>query len=79
MSNRSCTVKISSLSKTDHKCFSEKEGDWIVFRCPICTDYERRIHTKTGEMRTEGIVGNPHTHNGLYIKPGFDTNQYTPN
>lgn len=34
-----------------HKCIASKEGDWDVFRCPICKDYERRINRRTGEMR----------------------------
>ncbi|HFA48865.1 MAG TPA: hypothetical protein ENJ95_07600 [Bacteroidetes bacterium] len=67
------------MAKSDHKCYSEQEGDWVVFRCPLCPDYERRIHSKTGEMKTEGTVGNMHKHHGVYVKPGFGTNLYCSN
>ncbi|RMF58040.1 MAG: hypothetical protein D6748_09825 [Calditrichaeota bacterium] len=33
-----------------HECESHREGDWIVFHCPECPDYERRINWRTGEM-----------------------------
>lgn len=50
-----------------HYCTSHIDGDWIIWRCPICCDnsnnlfpYERRLNWKTGEMkppqnRNEGI------------------------
>lgn len=45
----------SSKGPRDHECNASKEGDWDVFRCPICKDYERRINRRTGEMK----VSNP--------------------
>ena len=36
-----------------HECEANQEGDWIVFRCPICKDYERRINWRTGEMKAK--------------------------
>ena len=39
----------------NHECYASIEGDWNVFRCPICKDYERRINRRTGEMK----VSNP--------------------
>ena len=33
-----------------HQCESYREGDWIIFRCPQCEEYERRINWRTGEM-----------------------------
>jgi len=36
-----------------HECDSYIEGDWVVFRCPICKDYERRINAVTGEMKVK--------------------------
>jgi hypothetical protein len=38
-----------------HECESSIEGDWIVFRCPLCKDYERRIHQVTSEMKVKNI------------------------
>ena len=36
-----------------HVCDANQEGDWIVFRCPLCKDYERRINWRTGEMEAK--------------------------
>ena len=72
-------VKFSQVSENDHKCYSETEGDWVVFHCPLCPDYERRVNSKTGEMKTKGTSGNMNRHHGVYVKPGFGTNQYCPN
>lgn len=33
-----------------HECTSVRTGDWIIFRCSQCADYERRINWRTGEM-----------------------------
>jgi hypothetical protein len=41
----------SSNSPEQHKCKASLEGDWIVFKCPICHDYERRINRTTREMK----------------------------
>ena len=40
--------------KNTHHCTSHVDGDWIVWRCPICTDYERRLNHKTGKMAVKG-------------------------
>lgn len=38
-----------------HECDSVMEGDWVIFRCPICEDYERRINLVTGENQVKNI------------------------
>jgi hypothetical protein len=38
-----------------HECDSVIEGDWVIFRCPICIDYERRINVLTGETRVKNL------------------------
>ncbi|MCA0235495.1 MAG: hypothetical protein LCH81_03855 [Bacteroidetes bacterium] len=38
-------------SQSQHYCTSHREGEWIVWRCPHCSDYERRMNWQTGEMR----------------------------
>jgi hypothetical protein len=42
-----------SLDTEDHECEAHREGDWIVFRCPDCLDYERRFNWRTGEMKVK--------------------------
>lgn len=54
-------------SKTRHVCRSDKEGEWIVYRCSQC-DYVLKEHFKTGEK----IVKNPKAnvlHSGTFISP----------
>ena len=35
----------------NHKCESYRSGDWIIFHCAICEDYERHLNWRTGEMK----------------------------
>lgn len=43
-----------------HQCTSHREGDLIIFRCPICEKYERRFNLRTGQMscvgHQEGVI-----------------------
>ena len=55
-----------------HECKAEVQGDWVVFRCPHCPDFERKIHRQTGEMLTQRDPNNMVGHYGTYMKPGFD-------
>lgn len=34
----------------EHECDVKREGDWMVFTCPKCPEYERRINGRTHEM-----------------------------
>lgn len=55
----------------NHNCTSHREGDWVIWKCPYCSDprsewytnYERRVNLKTGEMKAKGV--NDFTHSGL--------------
>jgi hypothetical protein len=38
-----------------HVCTCYIEGEWAVFRCPYCPEYERRINMQTGEMQVRGL------------------------
>lgn len=51
-----------------HKCDAFRNGDWIIFRCPICKDYERRLNWRTGEMRVRNDKPEVY-HHGNYM-PG---------
>lgn len=49
-----------------HECKSFRNGDWIIFRCPKCPDYERRINWRTGKMKVKN--DDPHiNHRGQYF------------
>ncbi|RMD85915.1 MAG: hypothetical protein D6813_15605 [Calditrichaeota bacterium] len=36
---------------THHRCYSFRDGDWIIFRCKMCLDYERKLNWRTGKMQ----------------------------
>jgi len=36
-----------------HECESYRDGDWIIFRCPVCKEYERRLNWRTGKMSVQ--------------------------
>ena len=55
-------LEFSGLPDNAHRCTSEINGDWVVFRCPHCPDYERRISLKTNTLIIKGK--NEFTHYG---------------
>lgn len=60
------------MSETEtHECVGFREGDWMIFKCPICHDYERRLNWKTGKMRTKSDPENPFQHSGIVAPPRF--------
>lgn len=54
MEMKNDTIEFSGIPAGSHKCTSEVQGDWVVFRCEHCPDYERRINWKTGETTVKG-------------------------
>jgi hypothetical protein len=43
-------IKFNHSSDAEvHECESHRKGDWIIFRCPLCPDYERRMNWRTGD------------------------------
>jgi hypothetical protein len=43
-----------------HQCTSHIENGCIVWRCPYCEGYERRLNVSTGEMTVKGKTDFPH-------------------
>lgn len=49
-----------------HTCEAKHVGDWIIFHCPACSDYERRLNWRTGKMvKVSG--DNEFLHSGKYF------------
>lgn len=44
-----------------HQCTSFRQGDTIVWKCPLCIGYERRLNLVTGEMSVKGKTDSLHT------------------
>lgn len=57
-------LNLTSENET-HKCTSYKEGDWVIFKCPICLQYERRMNLINGKMKTKGSSENI-LHTGMF-------------
>lgn len=58
-------------SHSSHQCDSYRQGDWIVFICPSCSDYERRINLRTGEIKVKN--SSPEImHSGTHAPYGLD-------
>ena len=36
--------------EVEHQCIGHKEGDWIIFTCPVCKDYQRLINCVTKQV-----------------------------
>ncbi len=47
-----------------HQCTSHREGDWTVWRCPLCPGYERRLNRVTGKMEVRRN-GSAALHSGI--------------
>ena len=43
----------SGTPKETHHCTSHQDGDWMIWRCPECRGYERRLNWRTGEMQVQ--------------------------
>lgn len=63
-------LNIEFSAKEDaHNCEVSVEAPWIVFTCPQCQNYRRKMHQETGEMVVEN-PGDPQIkHQGMYINP----------
>lgn len=58
------TIEIHTLTPETHTCTSFRQGDWVVFRCPICPGYERRVNLETGKTVVKGGTSALHTGSG---------------
>ncbi|MBI5917254.1 MAG: hypothetical protein HY842_17935 [Bacteroidetes bacterium] len=61
-----------------HQCIGHREGDWIIFVCPICKDYERRINCKTKEMMVKRGMSNA-THVGSHAPVALNARLFSAN
>ncbi len=62
-----------------HHCDVRREGDWLIFTCPKCSDYYRAFNMRTGEMKVQYGTDPAILHHNSYTAPGWDTDSYQPN
>jgi hypothetical protein len=58
----------------EHQCIGHQEGDWIIFHCPVCRQYERRVNRVTKEVRVrKGNIEAVHvgSHQRVSTNPGL--------
>jgi hypothetical protein len=41
-----------------HECEAVRAGDWIIYHCPKCKDYEHRYNWRTGNVKMQGVKSN---------------------
>ena len=58
-------LKMESADPDAHECQSHRKGDWIVYTCAHCPDYERRYHLKTGQMKVKPAADPTILHRGV--------------
>lgn len=64
--------------KMVHVCtHSVREAHWLIFKCPHCPDYERRINLLTGDVRIRG--GNDDIRHCGYMPPAIPENTFCAN
>ena len=59
--NDTTAIDFFNLPDNVHHCTSVRLGDEIIWRCPVCPDYERRFNLLTGKMSVKGKSEIPHT------------------
>lgn len=68
-------LHITSGNPDAHTCESRRDGAWVIFTCPHCEEFERRINFETGELRTIP-ASNPYIlHQGSFMPSGFEVDQ----
>lgn len=53
-----------------HQCSATRDGEWIIFHCPKCRDYERRLNWRTGETKARNVRATI-DHSGRYFPREF--------
>ncbi len=54
-----------------HDCTTERRGDWVIFRCPDCPDFERRFNYMTGQLSESPSIAPHIQHDGTYFPAGL--------
>ena len=62
-----------------HQCATHREGEWVVFTCKRCPDFERRLHLPSGNIKTQTGDDPWVLHEGNYLPVGFDADVTSAN
>lgn len=72
-------LHFSSGDPDSHTCESRREGAWVIFTCPVCAEFERRINMETGELRTIPAADPCILHHGSFMPAGFEADHLGAN
>ncbi|MBK6931288.1 MAG: hypothetical protein IPH12_10645 [Saprospirales bacterium] len=59
-----------------HTCTARRDGVWVVFSCPLCPGFERRMNIQTGVMRVKPGAHPQVLHQGSFTPVGLE-NSYS--
>jgi hypothetical protein len=76
---QSFNVDFNSTKEGRHTCVGHREGDWVIFTCPICKDYEKRYNLITGKLITKSDPDNEYIHQGSHAPVKIEPNKYSQN
>ena len=62
----------SNDSGARHRCEARRFKNWVVFTCPQCPGFERRIDLETGAMHTRPGADPYVLHEGFYVPVGLE-------
>ena len=60
----------TQINTEKHACQSRLEGNWIIWTCPHCPDYERKLNWRTGETKSKKSPSHPE-HYGMNLTHGI--------
>lgn len=64
--------ELNDQEREFHTCESRREGNWLVFTCPQCIEYETRFNIQTGERISHPIADPTIFHQGTHIPVGLE-------
>ncbi len=66
-------LNFNAASETPrHTCTSKRQGDWIIFSCPLCPGYERRMNLQTGAVTVQDGNDPYILHEGFFVPAGLE-------
>ncbi|MCB0533902.1 MAG: hypothetical protein H6574_06215 [Lewinellaceae bacterium] len=55
-----------------HVCTSKRQGNWIIYSCPLCPGYERRMNLQTGVVSVREGEDPYILHEGSFVPAGLE-------
>lgn len=56
-----------------HQCDARRDGDWVIFTCPQCDGYERKLNLHNGKMTARPGEDPLVLHEGVFVPADLTT------